>query len=341
MTDLALTNKPKYGTGQFKTDSLSPVKTALPKSLTTFDKYTNNIKPILGNDTKGIFKRFANSISFDSAYPTKLKESQRQGVAHKVRELIGGDNTIKNQADIEAYNTKPLFFNKSYTHGDISTLSEAGTDVAGVLAGGLGLVKGIHNIHKVLPVTPSSKNLTKIDIRRFENNALKESPQFQTDMAKVGVNKNQIDLMFSKEVPLGFKSQEQYIKFQKEMTVALKKDGLDDAKVGLKGTATTFYSENPNKAFGHHWDAKKPIDLGDYDLNISSKKMIQLMEENDINPSKEYGVFKTKDVEYQFQKIRKFSDTWGKELGRDVNFVGYPSHKMKRDSTEYLIGKNK
>ena len=336
MTDLAISNKPKYGTGQFrqKTTALSSVKSPL-----AFDKYANQIKPIVGSETKGIFKRFENSISLDSAYPTQLTESQRDGVAHKIRELIGGDNTIKNDADIEAYSTKPLFNHKTLTHGDVSTASEVGTTVVSVVAGGVGLIKGIHNIHKVIPVTPSAKKLTPIDLRRFENNALKESPQFSKDMAKVGVNKNQIDLMFSKEVPLGFKNQEQYIKFQKEMTVALKKDGLDDSKVGLKGTATTFYSENPSKTLGHHWDAKKPIDLGDYDLNISSKKLIHQMGEAGIKPNERYGIFKTRDIENQYQELRRFSNKWEKELDREVNFVGYPSNSIKRDGTEYLLGK--
>ncbi len=145
MTDLAINNKPKYGTGQFreKASALSSTKPSL-----SFDKYANQIKPIVGNDTKGIFKRFANSISLDSAYPTKLTESQRHGVAQKVRELIGGDKTIKNQADIEAYNSKPLFFNNSYTHGDVSTVSEVGTAVIGAVAGGVGLIKGLHKLPK-------------------------------------------------------------------------------------------------------------------------------------------------------------------------------------------------
>ena len=308
MSDLALNSKPKYGTGQFKADRLPVFKTNTLDSLTSFDKYANNIKPIIGNDTKGIFKRFANSVSLDSAYPTRLTESQRHGLAHKVRELIGGDNTVKNEADIEAYNKKPLFFNKSYTHGDVSTASDVGTTALGVIAGGVGLIKGISNIHKVIPVTPSAKNLTPIDIRRFENTALKESPQFSKDMAKVGVNKSQIDLMFSKEMPLGFKNEKQFIQFQKEMTTALKKDGLHDAKVGLKGTATTFYSENPSKALGHHWDAKKPIDFGDYDLNISSQKMTQHMKNSEIKPSKQYEVFKTRDIRKQFTALDKLSE---------------------------------
>lgn len=338
MTDLVLSNKPKYGTGQFrqKTTSLSGTKTPL-----SFDKYANQIKPIVGNDTKGIFKRFANLISFDSTYPTKLTESQRHGVTHKVRELIGGDNTIKNEADIEAYNIKPLFLNKSYTHGDVSNVSEIGITAVSAVAGGIGLIKGIHNIHKVIPITPSPKNLTPIDIRRFENTALKQSPQFGKDMAKVGVNKNQIDLMFSKEVPLGFKNQEQFVKFQKNMTAALKKDGLDDSKVGLKGTATTFYSENPNKVLGHHWDAKKPTELGDFDLNLSSKIMTNHMNKLKIKPNEQYGVFTNRHMRSQFPELEKFSKDWKKTLGRDVNFVGYPSKSIKYDSTEYILGAQK
>ncbi len=166
MSDLALSNKPKYGTGQFKADSSSVLKANIPDRLTTFDKYANNIKPIIGNDKKGIFKRFANSVSLESAYPTRLTESQRHGLAHKVRELIGGNNTVKNEADIEAYNTKPLFFNKPYTHGDVSTVSEVGTAVLGLTAGGLGLIKGIRKLPKTTIV---NNNKTPISFPQYRD----------------------------------------------------------------------------------------------------------------------------------------------------------------------------
>ena len=69
MTGLVITwNKPKYGTGQFRQN-----KTSVSSIKNTFDfeQYANQIKPINGNDTKGIFKWFANLIFFDSAYPTQ------------------------------------------------------------------------------------------------------------------------------------------------------------------------------------------------------------------------------------------------------------------------------
>lgn len=332
MTDLTALNnsKPKYGTGQFYRETPSILSIQKFNERLAPERYESKAIAIHGSDFKGIFKRFANTLTNDLVYPTKLTEAEQHGVIHKVRGLIGGDNTIQNDTDIEKYNTKPLFNHNSLTHGDVFTASEIGTAVAG----GVSLVK---NLHKLIPVTPSAKNLTDIDVRRFENIALRESPQFPKDMEKVGVSKNQIDMMFSKEVPLGFKSSEQFSKFQTDMVTALKKDGLNDSKIGLKGTATTFYSENPSKKLGHHWDAN-PVELGDYDLNISSKKMTQHMDTMNVKPSEQYGTFKTRHIRLQFPEIDKFSTEWTQILGRDVNFVGYPTNAVKRDSTEYMLG---
>lgn len=83
-------------------------------------------------------------------------------------------------------------------------------------------------------------------------------------MAKVGVTDSQISQMFAKEAPLGFESPEQFSRFSEELNDALDASGLPDAQVGLKGTSTTFYSENPGKPLGHHWDADL-LNPGDYD----------------------------------------------------------------------------
>jgi len=182
MTDLAINSKPKYGTGQFrqKASSLLDTKTSF-----TFDKYSNQIKPIIGNDTKGIFKRFANSVSFDSAYPTKLTESQLQGVTHKVRVLIGGDNTVKNGADIEAYNTKALFNHKTLTHGDVSTASEVATTALGVLAGGLGIIKGVRKLPK-----SSVVNIDKAPKRYPQYNDSLDAKWFNKETGELNWPKN-------------------------------------------------------------------------------------------------------------------------------------------------------
>ena len=127
----------------------------------------------------------------------------------------------------------------------------------------------------------------------------------------------------------------QFARFNSELDVAVRQAGLHDAEVGLKGTSTTFYSENPSKPLGHHWDAN-PAALGDYDLNVTSSKMVDIMRSVGISPSEKYGVFKTADMQGSFGALNEFRQNWSTTLGRDVNFVGYPAPRP-RDITEYIL----
>jgi hypothetical protein len=52
------------------------------------------------------------------------------------------------------------------------------------------------------------------------------------------------------------------------------------------------------------------------------------------------GVFKTQDMETQFPALDDFQQKWSNELGRDVNFVGYPK-PQPRDATEFILRGNK
>lgn len=60
------------------------------------------------------------------------------------------------------------------------------------------------------------------------------------------------------------------------------------------------------------------------------------LDELGIAPSEKYGVFKTKDINNTFQPLNDFRTKWSGELGRDVNFVGYPK-PVARDATEYIL----
>ena len=179
----------------------------------------------------------------------------------------------------------------------------------------------------------SGKN--PIEIRQAENTKLRESKQYAKDKEKVGVSDEQIAAMEHKKTPLGFKDEAQFGEFKGEMNSALDKAGLADSEIGLKGTATTFYSENPSKPLGHHWDAdlKAP---SDYDLNITSRSMVDRMESAGISPSDKYNVYKTSDIEASFPELRAFQEKWSTTLDREVNFVGYPS-TTPRDVTEFIL----
>jgi hypothetical protein len=75
---------------------------------------------------------------------------------------------------------------------------------------------------------------------------------------------------------------------------------------------------------------------GDYDLNITSETMVQKFRDAGISPSEKYGVYKTRDIEANFPELDRFQGKWTDELGRDVNFVGYPK-PTHRDPTEYIV----
>jgi hypothetical protein len=179
------------------------------------------------------------------------------------------------------------------------------------------------------------KAMNLIEERQAANAKLRGSEQYAKDKQKVAVTDEQIAAMEQKKVPLGFKNEAQLGEFKGEMNSALDKAGLADSEIGLKGTSTTFYSENPGKPLGHHWDAdlKNP---GDYDLNITSRSMVDRMESAGISPHDKYNVFRTSDIEGAFPELRAFREKWSTILGREVNFVGYPS-STARDATEFIL----
>ena len=205
--------------------------------------------------------------------------------------------------------------------------SMLGGSLVGGLAGakGAGMLKG----DVVAPVDDP------IQARVQANEQLRNSPKFAEDMEKVGVDQKQIDNMFAKKSPLGFESPEQFAQFKGDLNESLQQAGLGDAEIGMKGTSTTFYSENPGKPLGHHWDAD-PANPGDYDLNVTSDAMVSKMRDLGIQPSEKYGVFKTKDINSSFPALDDFQKRWTAQLGRDVNFVGYPK-AVPRDPTEYIL----
>jgi RHS repeat-associated protein len=190
-----------------------------------------------------------------------------------------------------------------------------------------------------VPGAGEAESAEKADLiaqRVAANSALKDSSQFAIDMQKAGVTEAQISAMFAKELPLGFDSTEQFNQFKAELDASLNDADLQDAEVGMKGTATTFYSENPGKPLGHYWDAD-PSNPGDYDLNLSSHEMSTQMEEAGISPSEKYGVYKTRDINATYPSLDEFQQKWSEILGRDVNFVGYPDTPPTRDPTEYIL----
>lgn len=198
---------------------------------------------------------------------------------------------------------------------------------------------GDRNAPAALDLTPDP-----VEERRIKNKelAMQVLPsgltQLQSDAAKVGVTAERLKAMEEGKCPLSFPSAEVFKEFTKELHDLMADIGMADAVLRLKGTSTTFYSENPGKPLGHHFDAN-PKEPADVDIGIESKALTQQMAAAGVSPNPKIpSIFKTKDVMLQQPKLQAFSQKWTQKLGRDVNFVGLvdPS-KPPAAPTDYLL----
>ena len=174
--------------------------------------------------------------------------------------------------------------------------------------------------------------------RKLEIDTLTRSPIFSKDLATLDIGEQRVAWMVSGECPLSFDHPRQYQQFQKELKGLLKEVGLDDAFVTLKGTSTTFYSENPRKPLGHHFDAnlKEPADL---DLGLGSKKLIAALAGSGVEASAKIPtIFHTADTLQQVPVLAVFADRWGSMLNRPVNFVALTSGgRPSLGKADYLV----
>lgn len=170
--------------------------------------------------------------------------------------------------------------------------------------------------------------LTSIEVnpsifsRRMKIQRLYRKARFIEDASSLGISKQRIDWMFEKRCPLTFESPKQFRKFKQELAEALRVSGLPDGKARMKGTSTTFYSENPDKPLGHRFDAnpKKPADI---DINIEGAGITERMKGAGIPPADgDNPVFGTRKMMKQYPALKSFSEKWAAELKREVNFVG-------------------
>jgi len=174
--------------------------------------------------------------------------------------------------------------------------------------------------------------------RQLDGSALRDSDLFRADLKARGISDERIAWMQNKQAPLSFESPEQYQKFQSELDDVLKKMGLDDAQIDLKGTSTTFYSENPSKPLGHHFDAKAD-ELADIDLGIASPKMVDDMGAAGMSAHPKLPhIYKTRHTYEVYPELKAFADKWEAILGREVNFVGLTNRSYPvLDPTDYIV----
>lgn len=168
----------------------------------------------------------------------------------------------------------------------------------------------------------------KVDERRLQNKelAMQVMPggltRIQHDAAKVGITPERLALMQEGKCPLSFPSVEVFEGFREDLHQLMDRIGLGDAVLRLRGTQATFYSEDPGKPLGHHFD-ESPAEPADVDIGVASKALTQAMAAAGYSPHPNLpDIFKTRHVMAQFPELQAFSRKWTKKLGRDVSFVG-------------------
>ena len=188
-----------------------------------------------------------------------------------------------------------------------------------------------------------------IDLRRQQNEILRDSPQLAKDFEPLGIPKEQLEAALNGERPLGVETEELFKEFKADVSDTFAKCGLGDAEVRLQGSATAIYSDNPGKPLGHHFDRNlksgEKFERGvtdrkiaaDYDLNITSPTMVEKLNSKGYKINK-YGNYSTFDIRECFPDLDRLSEKWSDKYGREVNFVGYPEAKPIINM-EYIICK--
>jgi hypothetical protein len=144
-------------------------------------------------------------------------------------------------------------------------------------------------------------------------------------------------------VPLGFKDEAQFNWFKTEVRDTLTGLKTSDGRpvtaiVKQVGSATSFYSRNPDKPLGYHWDSKG-IGMRDLDFEVRSPELADHMlgvETAAANPKMviagEHTIFKNNAPEeggffQQCPELASLAQRYSDELGREVDF------KLRLDRT--------
>ncbi len=184
--------------------------------------------------------------------------------------------------------------------------------------------------------------------KKAANAALMADPaRVAADLADVGISQEQLDLMKNgdpdhggQRLPLGFESYDQLQAFQDRMAQALSTITVNGQpitySVQVMGSSTTFYSGNPEKPVGYHFDTKGP-GQSDYDIDIVSPELVKMMLQNPDVPVNDKNIRDGQLVNFSTNKPGGFFDTfpqlaavaaeWKQTTGRDFEF------KLKMDLT--------
>jgi hypothetical protein len=174
-------------------------------------------------------------------------------------------------------------------------------------------------------------------IRRAENARRMDSPDLPRDMARAHVSTAQLEQMRKHLCPLGFQDPRQYQAFRRALREHLHAAGLDDVDVGLTGTASTFYSENPSKPSGHFFDEEGPF-TSDIDMNLSGPSVLRKIRDAGKKPHPTIpSIYRTRDVYDVYPEILEFSRKWSATLRRGVNLVVWTSPDPIRSPSEFVV----
>jgi hypothetical protein len=176
---------------------------------------------------------------------------------------------------------------------------------------------------------------------------LADPARVATDLASVGLTQEQLDLMQNgdpdhgdQRLPLGFESYEELKDFQDRLGQAMSTITVNGQpvtySVQVMGSSTTFYSGNPEKPLGYHFDSKGP-GQSDYDIDIVSPELVKMMLQNPDVPVNDKNIRDGQFVNFSTNKPGGFFDTfpqfaavaaeWKDRTGRDFEF------KLKMDLT--------
>jgi hypothetical protein len=176
-----------------------------------------------------------------------------------------------------------------------------------------------------------------IALRQEENARRMNSPQLARDMERAHVSAQQIEWMRRKLCPLGFKNPDQYQEFRRELQEVLRATELKDVHVGLAGTASAFYSENPRKPSGHFFD-ENPAEPADIDFNLAGPAILQQLQAAGKKPHPTISdIYRNRDVFDAFPKLRELAEKWSRVLQREVSFVTMTGLHPWRSPTEYVV----
>ena len=198
-------------------------------------------------------------------------------------------------------------------------------------------------------IAESLANDQRFARRKTENRELlADKTRLGADLEKAGVSAERLGTALEgdpgqggERLPLAFADGSQFDQFKDEFATLI--SGIEvrgrpiTAAARNIGSATSFYSGNPKKPLGHHWDRTGP-GKGDVDIELNSPELVlhMLRERTALNPDVLVGgekvIFKNQlDVGTGFHEafpaVRAFCKRWSVILGRDVDV------KLKADAT--------